>query len=193
MRRGCGYYILIFLFLLIFSACSFKYRDDALLSDNAPEMVMENAKATRYEQSRKTVIFTAGTLEVYDADRVWAVESVKFIEYSDDGSDTVELEGTAGLLIIDDKAGVYSLGNTTNFFMREDGLRVSASDLRWEKKVHRLQSPENGMVEITKSDGSLVRGTGFFADTLSRSYIFKRSFSGVIVNEATDTDITGDR
>lgn len=130
---------------------------------------------------------------MYDADRVWAAESVRFVEYSEDGPETIDLEGSAGYLIIDDKEGINSLGNTTKFFMREDGMEVVASDLRWTKKLHSLQSPENGTVQITKNDGSSVRGTGFFADTLSRSYMFKRDFYGVIVNNPGNTDEMGTR
>ena len=44
------------------------------------------------------------------------------------------------------------------------------------------------MVEIIKDDGSTVRGTGFFANTLSRSYLFKNDFSGVIVTGSDDDD-----
>jgi len=147
---------------------------------------MLNAEASRYEVAEKSVVFSAAILEVYDADRVWAAEQVTFMEYAEDG--TIELEGEAGLLLLDDDEGVYTLGNDTEFFVRDDGIRMRASDLQWVKKLHRLCGPENGVVEIIKDDGSTVRGTGFFADTLSRSYFFSDNFSGVIVTSSDDQD-----
>jgi len=174
--------------LITLASCSFDYRDEALSGEPSPEMVMINAEASRYENAEKSVFFSAAVLEVYDSDRVWAAESVQFVEYSDDGTGTVEIEGGAGILLIDEKDEVYSLGEQTSFFVREDGIRMNASDLQWAKKRHCLYSADSGIVEIIKDDGSTIRGTGFFADTLSRSYLFKRDFSGVIVTTFSDDE-----
>ena len=172
----------------IIVSCSFDYRDEALSGESAPELVMRNAEASRYEKAEKSIVFSAAILEVYDADRVWAAEQVSFVEYADDGSGSVELEGKAGLLLLDDNEGVYTLGGDTEFFVRDDGLRMRASELQWVKKLHRLYGSETGMVELIKDDGSAVSGTGFFANTLSRSYLFKNDFSGVIVTDTEDRD-----
>lgn len=173
----------ILLFATTALSCSFDYRDEALTGEDAPEMVLREARASRYEKAVQSVVFTARTLEIYDADRIWAAETVRFTEYDDGGDRTVALEGSAQLLLINEKESVYSLGGGTEFFIRDDGLRVVASDLQWQTKLHRLYGPENGTVELIRDDGSSVRGTGFFADTLSRSYLFKRNFSGVITSD----------
>lgn len=187
MRTIIRHCLLAVLYIFLIS-CTFNYRDEALSGDSAPEMVMRNAEASRYEQAEKSVVFNAAILEVYDADRVWAAEQVSFVEYANDGTGIIELEGNAGLLLLDDKEGLYTLGNGTEFFIRDDGLRMRASDLQWVKKLHRLYGPETGMVEIIKDDGSTVSGTGFFANTLSRSYLFKDNFSGVIITGSDDED-----
>lgn len=191
MKRFRYPVILSILLSMTLLSCSFDYRDEALTGEDAPEMVLRNANAARYEKAEQSVVFSAEILEIYDADRVWAAERVLFTEYGDDGTGTAALEGSAGLLLIDEKESVYSLGGGTEFFIREDGLRVIASDLQWQTKLHRLYGPENGTVELIRDDGSSVRGTGFHADTLRHSYLFKRNFSGVITGGASG-DATGE-
>ncbi len=181
--------ILTPLILTVFLSCSFDYQDEALTGENAPEMILSNANAARYENAEKSVVFSAKTLEIYDADRVWAAETVRFTEYGENGTVSPALGGTAGLLLIDEKESVYSLGGGADFYIREDGLRVIASDLQWQTKLHHLYSPENGTVELIRDDGSSVRGTGFYADTLRRSYLFKRNFSGVITGKTTGDSV----
>lgn len=185
MKRCMPAVIPITLILTVFLSCSFNYQDEALTGEDAPEMILRNANAARYDNAEKSVVFSADILEIYDADRVWAAETVRFTEYADNGNTAAALEGVAGLLLIDEKESVYSLGGGTDFFIREDGLRVIASDLQWQTKLHQLYGPENGTVQLIRDDGSSVQGTGFHADTLRRSYLFKHNFSGVIAGKTT--------
>lgn len=186
MKRRMSVVIGILLCMMTMLSCSFDYRDESLTGEAAPEMVLREARASRYEKAVQSVVFTAAILEIYDADRIWAAETVRFTEYGDGTGGTVELEGSARLLLINEQDSVYSLGGGTEFFIREDGLRVIASDLQWQTKLHRLYGPDDGTVELIRDDGSSVRGTGFYADTLSRSYLFKRNFSGVITSNSSD-------
>lgn len=185
MKRCMPAVIPITLILTVFLSCSFNYQDEALTGEDAPEMILRNANAARYEKAKQSVVFSAEVLEIYDADQVWAAENVRFTEYGQEGAGSASLEGSAGLLLINEKESVYSLGGGADFFIREDGLRVIASDLQWQTKLHHLYGPENGVVELIRDDGSSVQGTGFHADTLRRSYLFKRNFSGVIAGTAT--------
>ncbi len=144
-------------------------------------MVLNDVKVERYEKARVSIQLEAGSLEMYDADKIWAAENVSFIQYAADGSGTVESSGFAALMLVDDKAEVYTLGKETEVHLISDNLLMKASDLKWSKKTNRLSGSKTGEVEIAKDDGSLIRGTGFFADTLSRSYDLSRTVSGQLV------------
>ncbi len=135
------------------------------------------------EDAKLSMILSADMLEMYDTDGVWAGENVSFVQYSGDTPDEVEAEGSAGFLLVDQDEEVYSLGEDISFHLLTDDLFFTANDLQWTKKAHRLSGSANGEVAIEESDGSIIRGTGFVADTLARIYEFSDPVSGQLVNE----------
>jgi LPS export ABC transporter protein LptC len=176
---------------VFFVSCSFNYDTDAGSGESIPDMVITDAAASRYEKNALSVVLSARLLEIYNTDSVWAGDTVSFTQYSGDGSGTVEAEGQAGLFLVDQKEDVYSLGDSVSFRYIPDELRLSADDLQWQKKTHWLSAPSNGVVSIKKDDGSEIRGTGFFADTLSRKYEIIRNVAGQL-DSGQDSKQTGD-
>lgn len=174
--------------LLPISACSFDYGNGVTVGNAVPEMILTDATASRYENARLSMVLSAKTLEMYDSDSVWAGEQVAFVQYAKDESGSVEAEGSAGLLLVDDSSEIYSLGDTISFHLLTDDLLFRAEALQWTKGTHRLSSPASGEVSIEESDGSVIKGTGFFADTLARVYEFNNPVSGQLVNEKTDEE-----
>ena len=175
--------------LLVFSSCSFNYTEGEGEGKILPEMVISGAQATRYEDARVSMVFSADTLEVYDSERVWAGEDVSFVEYDSDDASSIAVEGSAGMMLIDDKNEVYSLGNSATFYMKKDDIRLSAPDIKWTKKINRIAGSELGIVEIREEDGSIIQGAGFTADTLKREFLFSRDVSGsMILGEGTAAD-----
>lgn len=167
-------------------SCTFSYGAGEESSGVYPEMVMVGARADRYEDSSLSITFSAATLEMYDSDRVWVAEDISFIQYAPDGSGSVESDGYAGLMLVDDVSEVYSLGEIVSIRLLSENLYLTAPDLRWSKGANRLSGPRGGEVEIRRTDGSVIRGKGFFADTLNRSYMFEEGVSGRMVTESSD-------
>lgn len=184
MKAILGFALANCAFFFLFSSCSFNYGNEADMGAIVPEMILTDVAASRYEDARLSMVLSAETLEMYDSDELWAGEKVSFVQYADDGSGSVDAEGAAGILLVDDSNEVYSLGMNATFHLLTDDLFFRAEDLRWTKKTHRLSSPIGGAVEIEESDGSVIRGTGFFADTLARTYEFANPVSGTLVNES---------
>ncbi|ULQ61092.1 hypothetical protein K7I13_07520 [Brucepastera parasyntrophica] len=182
------FFIGIFLFSAFLSGCSFNYNDGLDYERAVPDMVFMEASAGRYENAQLSMLFSARLLEIYDTDRIWAGEGVFFTEYSGNGAETIEAEGSAGVMLINDEAEIYSLGMGASFYVVSDSIYLRAPDLRWQKKQHHLSAPHAGLVEIEKDDGSIIRGTGFFADTLSHSYSFENEVSGILSRETGESD-----
>jgi len=185
MKSAIGPFLISFALFPLFSSCSFNYGNDAFENKMIPELVLNNVKASRYTDARLSLVLLADKIEMYDSDQIWAGEKVSFMQYASDGSGTLEAEGQAGLLLVDDASDVYTLGENTTFHSIKDNLFFRAEDLRWTKQTHRLSSPVNGKVEVEKSDGSKISGTGFFADTLAREYEFSKPVTGTLVNGNT--------
>lgn len=170
------------LFVVSLASCTFDYSTADASGDSVPQMVLTDAKAQRYENSRLAVEVNAKVLELYDADKVWAGKDVSFTQYKNTGSGEVEAQGFAGLLLVDDGEESYFLGSSVSFRVMEDGITLEAPDLRWQKKTHSLSGPADGAITLAKDDGSSIIGTGFFADTLSRRYVIDRAVSGALRN-----------
>jgi len=188
MRPFLFLYILAILSVFGSSSCSFDYGTADSKEDMMPEMVLESMTADRYENALLSVAFSAQTLEMYRTDRIWAAEEISFVQYAAGGTMEIEARGSAGLLLVDDAHEIYTLGDGVSFELLEDNLFVSANDLRWSKKDRTLSGSRTGEVVISKDDGTLVRGIGFFADTASRTYDFAENVSGMLVPGDADAD-----
>lgn len=150
------------------------------MGESYPEMILEDAIVERYENSSLSIKVNARVLEIYDKDRMWAGSDVAFTQLAGNGE--IDSEGSAGLLLIDNNSEVYTLGNGSRFTLVADGMTLSAPDLRWVRKTQQLYGTVDGEVEITKEDGSVMRGTGFYADTLSRAFALEGGVSGSMVS-----------
>ncbi len=179
-------FLVAFAFASAFS-CSFNYGNVEFDGESVPEMVLESVSADRYENAALSVSISARTLEMYNTDRVWAASDISFVQYASDNSSAVEAEGTAGLLLVNDVDETYSLGEGVSFHVIEDNLFLSANDLHWSKKNRTLSGARSGEVVLSKDDGTLIRGVGFFADTTSRTYEFAENVSGRLVSGNAET------
>lgn len=164
----------------LLNSCSFNYKDSLGTMDVVPDMIMNDASIDRYENATVSLTFNAKTIEMYDADQIWAAEDISFIQYSKDSSGTVEAEGRAGLMLVDNKEEIYTLGKEAFFQTKTDNLILKAENIRWSRKTSRLSGSKTEEVEIQKDEGTAIHGIGFFADTLSRAYEFDQSVSGQI-------------
>ncbi len=172
--------ILIFITLLWVCSCTFNYSMEGSALENVPDMVLSEAVIDRYEDGALAVQLSAEKLEMYDQDRVWAGETVAFTSFSADTSQQIDTTGSAGLLLIDDRSGLYSLGNTAYFYIASDDMSIHAEALRWAKTAHTLSGPQNSEVVLVKGDGTTIRGNGFSADTLRYAYRFDSAVSGLL-------------
>jgi hypothetical protein len=174
--------------LILAASCSFNYGTSASDENPLPEMVLRNAVAQRYENESIALTLNAAVLEMYPSDEVWAAEGVTFTQFSSDGSGKTEAEGSAGILLIDDREQTYTLGENAHFHLVSDDIRLAAPALRWVKRLHRLSGSADGEVVLFKGDGTEIRGTGFYADTLSRDYSFRTTVSGSLVSGSGDIE-----
>lgn len=182
MSFARSFVVCFFLSAVLFASCSFNYAEGLDGEKTYPDMEMTGASLSRYEDSRLSLSLSAGMLEIYDADRVWAGSDVSLVQYKGDGSGQTESEASAGLVLIDDSNATYSLGGNVRFRLVKDDMLLLADDLRWEKSANRLSGTKSGEVEVSDGDGTVLRGTGFSADTMSREYRFDNPVSGEMVS-----------
>ena len=74
------------------------------------------------------------------------------------------------------------MAGTIRLRSESQGVRLEAESLRWEGARHRLVSEQ--MVEISRDDGSQVRGEGFAADVRRRAIRFTGPVTGTLVTDS---------
>ncbi len=168
--------LLLVLPALSFFACSFDYEN--IDSSKTPDMVLTGVVAERHSGGKKTFEITAAIMEIYSSEKIWAADTVSFREFSDEGSE--ENSASAGIMLLDEKNEVYTLGGTVTFYAGEDNLTIRGEDLRWNKRENFISAPVESKVEIT-GENIAASGSGFSANTQERSYSFSGRITGMLI------------
>lgn len=171
--------------LSLLTCCSFSYGADPVQETPLPGLVLTNASVFRYEDMKLSVEIRAGLLELYDGDSMWAGENLFFAQYAKNSGE-IDSEGKAGYMLINDREELYYLGGPLVFSLYDEGLDIVAPDIRWNRRLHHLSASRDGTVEVRTDDGSIIRGSGFFADTLSGRFAFSGGVSGILTESGRE-------
>lgn len=163
--------------VLVFFSCSIKYDEVINTEESTPELVFQNTKMTRYENDKVTVEMTAGILEQYKNSSETYGKNLIFSAYNKEGQLTTQ--GSCGLLFMDTKKEIYELYDNIELFNNEEKIKFYANVLKWNSKTEQLISGKGDMVRVEK-DGASIRGTGFSASGLSKSFSFRGTVTGEI-------------
>ena len=167
----------LFLFTFLISSCSLKYSESINSEDKVPEFVFENTKLVRYENNKPTLELSAGTLEQYkESDETYG-KDVSFTSYDDEGK--VETEGSCGIIFADTGKKLYELYDDINLYNSSEKMRFNASALKWNGRSEQLTSGRGDMVKIEKDD-TIMRGSGFSASGISKTFSFRGNITGTI-------------
>ena len=167
--------------IILTTSCSLKYSESINSEDKVPEFVFEDTKLVRYENNQPTLKLSAGTLEQYkDSDETYG-KLVSFTAYDDEGK--VETEGSCGIIFADTGKKLYELYDDINLYNSPEKMRFNATALRWDGRSEQLTSGRGDMVKIEKDD-TIMRGSGFTASGVSKTFSFRGNITGTI--ETTD-------
>lgn len=131
----------------------------------------------RCDNNKISFEMKAGVLEQYKKSSETFAKDISFISYDDDGS--VSTEGQCGLLFSDTDKKFYELYDDIKLYNRSENTNFFAQILRWNEKNEQLTSGRGEMVKVEK-DGTVMRGTGFSASGVSKSFSFRGTVSGEI-------------
>jgi len=167
--------------IFLFFSCSVRYEDVVNTEESTPELVFQNIKMSRYENRQITVEMEAEFLEQYKNTEETYGKGISFSAYNEDGELTTQ--GACGLLMVDTNKDLYELYDNIELLNNSEKIKFYASVLKWDGKTEQLTSGKGDMVRIEKED-AIVRGTGFAASGVSKSF----SFSGTVTGEIKSKD-----
>ncbi len=168
--------IFVFVTLVILSSCSLKYNDTVEVESRVPEFVFEGTTMTRYEDKNVTLQINAEVLEQYKGSSESYAKNVSFSSY-DDGE--MSTEGSCKLLYSDTDKDLYELYDEIKLFNYKEKINFYADVLRWNAKNEQLTSGRGEMVKIEKDD-TVIRGSGFSASGISKTFSFRGNVTGDI-------------
>ena len=168
---------LILILIILFTSCSLKYSEQVNSEDKVPEFVFEDTKLVRFEKKNPTIEVSAQKLEQYKNSSESYGQQVTFTSYDDKGE--VETEGSCGILYADTDKKIYELYDDINLYNSAENMRFYANALRWNGRTEQLTSGRGDMVKIEKDD-TIMRGSGFTASGISKTFSFRGNITGTI-------------
>lgn len=168
--------------LLSFS-CSLKYDETVSVEERIPEFVFQDTSMVRCDENKVTFEMSAGVLEQYKKSSETFAKDVSFISYDDDGQ--ISTEGQCGFLFSDTDKKLYELYDDIKLYNRSENTNFFANILRWNEKNEQLTSGRGEMVKVEKED-TVMRGTGFSASGVSKTFSFRGTVSGEIETKSQE-------
>ena len=165
---------------LLFFSCSLDYGAEVSVKDKVPEFVFTNTHFTRYENSKKSIEFTADAMEQYASDRSSYAKNAKFLTM--DSSGNTETSGSCNLISLNTKKEIYTLYDKIILKNHTDNIEIIAENLKWNAKTEQLTSGADEYVELRKDDIEIY-GKGFSATGINLAFSFKSDVQGTIIQE----------
>lgn len=170
---------LIFMTFLI-TGCSVKYDEAPVVENKIPEFIFQDASMVHYDDNKVAMEVEAEKLEKYRNSAESYGKGVKFISYDDEGS--LDTEGKCDYIFTNTDSDIYELYENIQIKNVPENMDISAEALKYNGKTEQLISTKGDSVKI-KKDNTVVKGTGFSASGVSRTYSFSGNVIGSIETE----------
>ncbi|MCX7025056.1 MAG: LPS export ABC transporter periplasmic protein LptC [Spirochaetes bacterium] len=170
------------------SSCSFDYGSpmDEELDEQVPNYVLFEYRHTVAERDAPVMKLTAEKAEIYEKTKRTRADSLTYIEYDRDTGEIVA-EGRADSAVYHVDSGNAELSGSLVFSAPGDDLTLETESLEWKKEARRLEGRRDQLTTIRRSDGTVIRGSGFAVDAATKTVSFREHAEGtVIVNESDD-------
>ena len=188
-RRRSSAAVTVLAAAALIAACSFDYADagsspDQLL-DQVPDSELTDATHTIVRDGRVVAEIRAERVRHFRRGARTALENVSYTEYDRTGNPVTT--GSAEEVLYFAASEDAHLAGAVRLRSESQGVRVQAEFLHWQDGRRRLVSGPRE-VEISRDDGSRVRGEGLEVDTRSKTIRFARRVSGTLVTGSAAED-----
>ena len=120
--------------------------------------------------------------ERWDEHQIMEVRAFQFEQLADQGA-TVNAEGAAAEATVYLDSGNVNLRGGVRIIIDSEDVILTTYELKWRDNENTLTAGEDDEVEIERSDGTHFTGTGFFANTRNREFIFTGQVRGRFVED----------
>jgi Protein of unknown function (DUF1239). len=155
---------------------------EAAAEPELPTASFSNYTHTVVDKGKTLLVLKAERADLYDSGKRMELSGVSFTEYdTSDGSVSSLGRADRAVYRTDTKEAEFS-GSVRLESKSQDAI-LEGEFLHWSDKDKRLSGGLENAVTISRGDGSSVSGAGFEAETRSRSFAFRDSVEGRIVDK----------
>jgi len=173
----------------ILPACSFNY-DTVSQDDNEPNLIMEEVEYTRIVNGNPEIRLRAKEVRQYEAKHIMELDDLTFEQYNaapegQEAIPAVNAQGQAGRASLETDSGNVFMNGGIAIEVASEDISIKTEELSWQDKERVLLAP--GTVNITRSNGTSLKGTGFSADIRKRTWEFESTVEGSVEDEESTT------
>ena len=172
----------------LLAACSFDYTDSGAgaeeLLETVPETELHDVTHTVVRDGRVVAEIRARQVQNFPRQRYALLDEVRYVEYDAAGNPVTT--GSAERAVFYSEREDATVSGTIRLRSESQRVRLEAESLRWEGARHRLVSEQT--VEVSRDDGSQVRGGGVDVDVRRKTIRFTAPVSGTLVADTGGED-----
>jgi hypothetical protein len=200
-----------FLVSMVLFSCSFDYSDSGVADDNEPDIVMEKVEYTRFRDGELDLRFSAEEARRYEKKQLMELNNFFFEQYAagasqagasqggenqagetqggEGGDPAVQADviGSGGSAVIELGPGNVRISDGVRVQVDSEDMRIETSSLSWKDEDRLLESGQGGQVLIERSDGTMMKGRSFSADTRRKTWEFADGIEGTYVHEEEES------
>ena len=176
-RANTLFTIFIFIFSSAAVSCSLKYEGPVSVESKVPEFIFQDTAMSRYQSSKIKLHVTAERLEQYKTNSETYAKGVNFSTFDSDGN--ISTKGSCGYLSIDAEKKLYEMYDNIELENISEKTKFYANTLKWNERTEQLTGGRADIVKVEKED-AIIRGTGFSASGISKSFSFRGNVTGDI-------------
>ncbi|MDR2481644.1 MAG: LPS export ABC transporter periplasmic protein LptC [Spirochaetaceae bacterium] len=190
-KKGMRFILIISSLFAALISCTFNYGDTVEESLDFPEITMENLEYVRVKDGSISAKLIAEIAEKYETKHTMNISNYEFQQYKPVSAE-VEAAGNGGDASIDTANNNVKMSKGVNIRVDSEDFNLETVSLEWQDKQKILQGGKGDSVHISRKDGTDINGADFYADIMSRTWVFGTNVSGVYVNESSEQNQTPD-
>jgi len=182
MGLKCALIPLMAVFAACLASCSFDYGAASLgegMSDQTPNAVLQDFRHCVVEDGSVIFRMNAKQASTFETLKETRLKDVSFAEF-DPQTGAALTSGRAS------DAKFFSATEDAEFsgdivlYSQRNEVGLSGGYLYWDSKKKTLEGRRDRLISITKDDGSIIKGEGFSADAVRKSFSFSGHVSGTM-------------
>jgi LPS export ABC transporter protein LptC len=180
LRPSALRFVLAALALLTFLSCSFDYGEQGPPPEGLPTAVFLDFSRSDIVNGRRSFGVRAKKAEYYDAERKIVLDDITFSEY-DSQTGALRTEGESAHVVYHSDSGDAELSGFVKLYSSDEDAVFETDFLKYNGTQKTIEGNLDKTVMVKVGNGSWIRGAGFFADTVTRSFALRGGVEGSMV------------